>query len=175
MPLAFRASQQLQLAVPEPNDQLPAYLDDEERVIEALLDPRQLTPLAPGRYRYMVTRLKVFQLQVQPIVELVARSSPGRLELAAHDCQLEGLGVVDDFELTLSAWLEASGDGLDGEAVLAVRVSQPPLLKLVPPRALEATGGSLLAGILLGIKSRVAQQLVGDYRRWASEHTPLQS
>lgn len=170
MPLAFRASQQLQLAVPRPSDHLPAYLNDEERVIQALLDPSQLTPLAPGRYRYTVSRLKVFQLQVQPIVELVARRSPGRLELEARDCQLEGLGVVDDFELTLAAWLEANDDGLDGEATLAVSVSQPPLLKLVPPRALEATGGSLLAGILLGIKSRVSQQLVGDYQRWANGH-----
>lgn len=170
MPLAFRASQQLQLAVPEPNDQLAAYLDDEERVIQALLDPRQLSPLGPGRYRYTVTRLKLFQLKIQPIVELVARRSPGRLELEAHDCQLEGLGVVDDFHLTLSAWLEASGDGLDGEAILAVSVSQPPLLKLVPPPALEATGGSLLAGILLGIKTRVAQHLVEDYQSWIANH-----
>jgi hypothetical protein len=169
VPLAFRASQQLQLAVPEPNDHLSAYLNDEERVIQALLDPSQLTPLAPGRYRYTVTRLRVFQLQIQPVVELVAQRSPGRLELAARDCQLEGLGPVEDFELTLSAWLEATGGALDGEAILAVRVSQPPLLKLVPPRALEATGGSLLAGILLGIKSRVAQQLVGDYQRWARD------
>jgi branched-subunit amino acid transport protein len=42
-------------------------------------------------------------------------------------------------------------EGLEGEATLAVEVSQPPLLKLIPARVLEATGRSLLAGILLGI------------------------
>lgn len=169
VPLAFRGSQQLQLSVPKPSDHLQAYLDDEERVIRALLDPSQLTPIGPGRYLYTVSRLKVFQLQIQPIVELVARRSPGRLELEARDCRLEGIGVVDDFELSLAAWLEASNGCLDGEASLAVSVSQPALLKLVPPRALEATGCSLLSGILLGIKSRVAQQLVGDYHQWARQ------
>jgi hypothetical protein len=66
----------------------------------------------------------------------------------------------------------ATGDGLSGEATLAVRVSQPPLLKLIPARVLEATGQSLLAGILLGIKSRVGQQLLADFERWCQECAP---
>jgi hypothetical protein len=49
-------------------------------------------------------------------------------------------------------------------------VSQPSLLKLIPAKVLEATGRSLLAGILLGIKGRVGQQLLSDYRLWCQEH-----
>jgi hypothetical protein len=166
MPLAFSASQALQLPVEHHLSQLSSYLDDEERVIGALLDPSQLSRLEAGRYRYTVTRLQVFQLQIQPVVELVARRSPGRIELEAVDCELEGLGLVDDFRLTLQSWLETSDSGLVGEAVLAVSVSQPSLLRLIPPGVLEATGRSLLAGILLGIKTRVGQQLVEDFERW---------
>jgi hypothetical protein len=53
-------------------------------------------------------------------------------------------------------------------------VSQPPLLRLIPAGVLEATGQSLLSGILLGIKGRVGQQLLGDFERWCTEspHTP---
>ena len=58
------------------------------------------------------------------------------------------------------------GNGLEGEAELAVEVSQPPLLRLIPPRVLEATGRSVLSGILLGIRRRVSQQLVGDFHEW---------
>jgi hypothetical protein len=166
MPLAFSASQALQLPVQRQASQLGAYLNDEQRVISALLDPKQLSPLGPGRYRYTVTRLQVFQLQIQPVVELVARRSPNRIELEALDCELEGLGLVDDFQLTLHSWLEATADGLVGEASLAVSVSQPSLLRLIPPAVLEATGRSLLAGILLGIKTRVGQQLVSDFENW---------
>ncbi len=166
MPLAFSASQALHLPVEQEQERLAAYLADEERVMAALLDARQLEPLSPGRYRYTVTKLQVFQLQIQPVVELVARSHPNRIELEAVDCELEGLGLVDDFRLTLHSWLEVSDAGLAGEAALAVSVSQPSLLKLVPTGVLEATGRSLLAGILLGIKTRVGQQLLGDFERW---------
>ena len=169
MPLAFSASQALELPVERQRERLGAYLNDEQRVIGALLDARQLTPLSEGRYRYTVTRLQVFQLQIQPVVDLVARRSPGRIELEAVDCQLEGLGLVDDFRLTLHSWLQAGPMGLEGEASLGVSVSQPSLLRLIPANVLEATGRSLLAGILLGIKTRVGQQLVHDFESWCAD------
>lgn len=169
MTLAFSARQQLALPVHENIEQLADYLRDEERVVGALLDSRQLEPLGPGHYRYTVTRVQVFQLQIQPIVELEVHCQQGRLELQALDCQLEGLGLVDDFHLRLDSWLEASAEGLEGEASLSVTVSQPLLLKLIPPRILEATGHSVLAGILVGIRNRVRQQLLEDFRSWCQE------
>lgn len=171
MTLAFSARQQLSLPVAEDGDQLAGYLNDQERVVGALLDPRQLQILGPGHYRYTVSRVQVFQLQIQPIVELQATSVEGRLELEALDCRLEGLGLVDDFKLGLNSWLTAGPNGLEGEASLSVTVSQPPLLKLIPPRILEATGRSVLGGILLGIRNRVSLQLLHDFRQWCRERT----
>jgi len=170
MPLAFSASQQLQLDVSHQPERLAAYLSDQDRVVKALLDPNQLEPLGPGRYRYAVTHLQVFQLQIQPVVDLSIHLAQDRLVLEATECELEGLGLVDDFQLTLGSWLAAGANGLEGEASLAVTVSQPSLLKLIPAKVLEATGRSLLAGILLGIKGRVGQQLLSDYRLWCQEH-----
>jgi hypothetical protein len=170
MPLAFSASQQLQLDVSLQPERLAAYLSDQDRVVKALLDPNQLEPLGPGRYRYAVTHLQVFQLQIQPVVDLRIHLAQDRLVLEATECELEGLGLVDDFQLTLGSWLAAGANGLEGEASLAVTVSQASLLKLIPAKVLEATGRSLLAGILLGIKGRVGQQLLSDYRLWCQEH-----
>jgi len=70
MPLAFSASQQLQLDVSVQPERLASYLQDQDRVVKALLDPSQLEPIGPGRYRYTVTQLQVFQLQIQPLVDL---------------------------------------------------------------------------------------------------------
>ncbi len=70
MPLAFEASQKLDLPVRTGADRLPTYLLEEERVLGALLDAKQLTRLQPGRYRYVVTSLQVFQLHVKPVVSL---------------------------------------------------------------------------------------------------------
>lgn len=166
MPLAFSASQRLDLPVDRNRRHLAAYLQQEERVIGALLDERQLSKLSPGTYRYTVTTLQVFQLQVKPVVSLQVQTDQGSIHMRALDCELEGLGIVQDFSLTLDATLICDKHGLSGDARLDVSVSQPPLLKLIPRQALEKTGASLLSGILLGIKTRVGQQLLTDFHSW---------
>ena len=68
MPLAFEASQKLDLPVKAEAMRLPDYLQEEERVLGALLDSRQLTKVSPGHYSYLVTSLQVFQLQVHLVL-----------------------------------------------------------------------------------------------------------
>lgn len=167
MTLAFRASQHLDLPVVNQTEHLRSYLQQEDRVIKALLDARQLDRIGPGRYRYTVTTLQVFQLQVCPVVSLKIEQGDGRIVIKATDATLDGLGLVDDFQLSLEALLEVADHGLQGEATLEVHVSQPPLLKLIPKRVLESTGESILNGILMTIKGRVGRQLVRDFQDWA--------
>ena len=90
--------------------------------------------------------------------------------MSALDSKLDGLGLIEDFNLILKANLEATAFGLEGEALLGVSVSQPPLLKLLPKKILESTGHSVLNGILLGIKSRVQQQLIKDFINWCESN-----
>ncbi len=169
MPLAFQAKQNLDLPVETNADRLPAYLLEQERVVGAMLDAKKLTPLGPGLFRYNVTSFKVFQLEVNPVVSIGVETTEGKLRMHATDSELDGLGLVDDFELSLDATLEATPRGLEGVALLGVTVSQPPLLKLIPRQVLESTGQSILNGILLGIKARVRQQLLGDFSKWCKE------
>lgn len=170
MNLTFSASQELVIPVHDQADRLADYLADERRIIEALLDPRQLISLEQGRYRYEVAHLQVFQLPIQPVVELQTRRSPGRLDIEAVDGELVGLGMVDEFELSLSSWLQVAGPALEGAACLGVTVSRPSLLKLIPSSVLVATGGSLLGGLLKGMKNRVSQQLLRDFQHWCQQH-----
>ena len=130
-----------------------------------MLDAKKLTLLGPGSYRYAVTSLNVFQLQLNPVVSIAVEVSDGKLKMSATDSELQGLGLVDDFVLSLDATLEATENGLEGQALLAVSVTQPPLLKLIPKEVLEKTGESILSGILLAIKSRVGKQLVDDFKK----------
>ncbi len=169
MPLAFNARQKLDLPVRSHSERLPDYLLQEERVVGAMLDPKKLTPLGPSKFRYVVTSFNVFRLQVNPVVSIGVKSSEGKLSMHVTDSQLDGLGFIDDFELTLDSTLEATKHGLEGEALLGVTVSQPPLLKLIPPKILESTGQSILNGILLGIKARVGKQLIEDFHNWCAE------
>ena len=166
MMLAFDAKQKLKLSVTRNKKYLSKYLLEEERVVGAMLDPNKLVPEGAGRYKYTVTSFRVFQLDVNPVVSIAVENKEGILKMSALDSKLDGLGIVDDFNLVLKANLEATDIGLEGEALLGVSVSQPPLLKLVPKKILESTGHSVLNGILLGIKSRVQQQLIKDFVNW---------
>ena len=166
MLLSFDAKQKLKLSVTRNKEYLSKYLLEEERVVGAMLDSRKLVPEGKGKYKYTVTSFKVFQLDINPVVLIAVENKNGILKMSALDSTLDGLGIVDDFNLILKANLEATSMGLEGEALLGVSVSQPPLLKLVPRKILESTGHSVLNGILLGIKSRVQQQLVNDFSEW---------
>jgi len=166
MLLSFDAKQKLKLSVTRNKEYLSKYLLEEERVVGAMLDSKKLVPEGEGRYKYTVTSFKVFQLDINPVVSISGDIRDGILRMSALDSKLDGLGMIDDFNLILKANLEATETGLEGEALLGVSVSQPPILKLVPKKILESTGHSVLNGILLGIKSRVQQQLVKDFLDW---------
>ena len=166
MLLSFDAKQKLKLSVTRNKEYLSKYLLEEERVVGAMLDSKKLEPEGEGRYKYTVTSFKVFQLDINPVVLIGVENRDGILRMSALESTLDGLGMIDDFNLILKANLEATEVGLEGEALLGVCVSQPPLLKLVPKKILESTGHSVLNGILLGIKSRVQQQLVKDFLDW---------
>ncbi|MED5263715.1 MAG: DUF1997 domain-containing protein [Cyanobacteriota bacterium] len=174
MPLAFQASQNLNLPVRQNAERLPAYLLEQDRVLAALLEWEKLTPLGEGRFSYAVTSLNVFQLQINPVVSLKVDNCDGKLSIRATDSELKGLDLVDDFDLGLEAIMEATPKGLEGEALLSVSVTPPALLKLIPKGVLKSTGQSILSGILLGIKTRVGQQLVKDFSQWCQE-TPIRS
>ena len=166
MLLSFDAKQKLKLSVTRNKEYLSKYLLEEERVVGAMLDSKKLLPEGKGKYKYTVTSFKVFQLDINPVVSIGVENKDGILSMSALDSTLDGLGIVDDFNLVLKANLEATAIGLEGEALLGVAVSQPPQLKLVPKKILESTGHSVLNGILLGIKTRVQQQLVKDFLEW---------
>ena len=166
MLLSFDAKQKLRLSVTTNKERLSTYLLQEERVVGAMLDSNKLRPEGHGKYKYNVTSFRVFQLDVNPVVSIAVENKNGVLVMSALDSKLDGLGIVDDFNLLLKANLQATDIGLEGEALLGVTVSQPPLLRLIPKKILESTGHSVLNGILLGIKTRVQQQLIKDFTNW---------
>ena len=166
MLLSFDAKQKLKLSVTTNKERLSKYLLQEERVVGAMLDSNKLIPEGQGKYKYNVTSFRVFQLDVNPVVSIAVENKNGVLIMSALDSKLDGLGIVDDFNLLLRANLQATNIGLEGEAILGVTVSQPSLLKLIPKKILESTGHSVLNGILLGIKTRVQQQLIKDFTSW---------
>ncbi|WP_257243016.1 DUF1997 domain-containing protein [Candidatus Synechococcus spongiarum] len=171
MELAFSARQKLGLAVPESLESLTAYLRQEERVVRVLLGSGALQVLGLAHYRYTLPRLRVFQLQVQPIVDLRTTLLSQRLIIRSCRCRLDSTVLtVNDFQLQLDSWLEVRDGQLEGEASLAVQVSRPELLRLIPKTVLEGTGVRVLAGVLGRIKARMSRKLLQDFQDWRREN-----
>ena len=116
MLLSFDAKQKLKLSVTRNKDYLSKYLLEEERVVGAMLDSKKLVPEGVGRYKYTVTSFKVFQLDINPVVSIAVENKDGILKMSALESTLDGLGMIDDFNLILKANLEATDTGLEGEA-----------------------------------------------------------
>ena len=170
MQLAFSARQKLGLAVPGSSENLSAYLRQEERVVRILLGSDALQALGPARYRYTLPRFKVFQLQVQPIVDLRTTLLPQRLVIRSCQCRLNSTALAaNDFQLQLESWLEARGEQVEGDASLVIQVNRPALLRLIPKAVLEGAGVRVLAGVLGGIKSRIGQEFLQDFQAWCLE------
>ena len=170
MQLAFSARQKLGLAVPGSSENLCAYLRQEERVVRVLLGSGALQVLGPAHYRYTLPQLKVFQLQVQPIVDLRTTLLPQRLLIRSCQCRLDSTALAgNDFQLQLESWLEARGEQLEGDASLAVQVSRPEVLRLIPKAVLEGAGARVLARVLGGIKARISQRFLQDFQFWCLE------
>ena len=71
MLLSFDAKQKLKLSVTRNKEYLSKYLLEEERVVGAMLDSKKLVPEGVGRYKYTVTSFKVFQLDINPVVDFI--------------------------------------------------------------------------------------------------------
>ena len=170
MTLAFHASQHLDLSIDRETDRLPSYLQNRKQVLGALLGTNQLECLGYNRFRYVVATLEIFHLSIRPVVVLDVGGGEDNLTIHAVDVKIEGMGLVDDFQLTLNAILRARKDGLTGQADLGVQVGQIPLLRFIPKHILEKTGESVLNGLLLTIKGRVGQQVLKDFLSWCDKY-----
>ena len=85
-----------------------------------MLDSQKLVPEGEGRYKYTVTSFKVFQLDINPVVLIAVENKDGILKMSALESKLDGLGMIDDFNLILKANLESTDIGLEGEALLGI-------------------------------------------------------
>ena len=125
MPLAFSASQRLDLPVEQIAEHLADYLQQEERVIAALLDERQLTKLLPRHLSLHRDHPAGLSTAGETGGLSPGSDGSGSIQMRALDCELDGLGIVQDFSLTLDATLICDEHGLSGDARLDVSVSQP--------------------------------------------------
>ena len=176
----FRASQMLNLRVPNGPLPIEHYLRQPHRLVQAITDPRRVDQLEEGLYRLSLRPLQFLGITIQPTTDLrVWVLTDGTLCLVAVDCQVYGPAYLDyvnqSFSMGLTGRLTPQPQdpytALVGQADLQVQLDLPTPLTLMPSPMVQTAGGRLLGGILATIKHRLERQLVEDYQAWADQQS----
>ncbi|MFZ4641107.1 MAG: DUF1997 domain-containing protein [Nodosilinea sp.] len=174
----FRASQKLNLRVP--NEALPIehYLRQPQRLVQAITDPNYMEILEDGICRLSLRPLQFLGISVEPTADLkLWVLTDGTLCLQSVNCEVRGPAYLNyvnqSFAMVLTGSLRPQRyfpyTELLGQADLAVQIDLPSPLKVMPASIVDMAGRKLLAGILATIKNRIERQLVGDYRAWVTQ------
>ncbi len=171
----FSASQAVTISVPQQPLPIETYLSEPRRLVEALVDEKQVETLGPNLFRLKVRPLKFIGLTIQPICDIEIWLDDQTVRLRSDRCQLEGYKSFNQkFSMNMQGYLvsqqTAKGKKLRGQANLMVSVDLPSAATLMPRPILVRTGNGLLNGILITLKQRLMRQLIADYCDWAKSN-----
>lgn len=175
----FTASESVNLTVPPENTPIQYYLRQPRRLVEAIANPKLMTPLSENRFHLKMRPLNfldMYHFQPSAVLKVIADNS-GMVTLTSESCEVLGNDYINDrFSLSLKGKLypveEQGTTYLQGRADLIVDVDLPPPLWFTPRPMLETTGNGLLKSVLMRIKQKLMNQLISDYRQWANQTTP---
>lgn len=174
----FTASESVNLRVPPQDTPIQHYLRQPRRLVNAIANPKLMTPLSENRFHLKMRPLNfldLYHFQPSAVLNVVA-DTDGTVRLTSESCEVLGNDYINDrFSLSLKGKLypvEENGTiYLRGRADLVVDVDLPPALWFTPRPMLETTGNGLLKGVLGRIKQKLMSQLISDYREWANQKT----
>lgn len=174
MQIRFRASQSVELLVPDQQIPIEHYLRQPHRLINALVDSSRVEALSGDSFRLKMRPLNFLTLSIQPTVDMqIWAETDGTTHLRSLGCEIRGIEYINErFDLNLLGKLVPTqtekGTYLIGRADLQVEVGLPPAFWFTPKPLIEATGNGLLRSVLLTIKQRLMHQLLSDYCSWAT-------
>jgi hypothetical protein len=172
METCFKATQFVEMTVPQEAVPIQHYLRQPRRVVNALAASSQIEYLGDDVFRLKMRPLTFMMLSLQPIVDMkVWAEADGTVHIRSIACEIRGIEYINQrFALNLAGKLQPqtinSVTTLIGKAELEVRVEIPFALMFTPKPLLEASGNGLLKSVLLTIKQRLMHHLLLDYRNW---------
>jgi len=182
----FQARESVAIAVPKQSIPITNYLQEPQRLVDALQDQSQIEILAKSKgnslitFRFVLQPLSFLQLRIFPTVDLDAWSDQtGNVYLRSLSSQVKAdlMGIEfphPHFELDLKGQIYAKADQLFGDASLDVRVEVPPPVSFTPQSMLQSTGNDLLSSVLHSMKQRLLQQLIKNYSQWTESQENYQ-
>ncbi|KAK8952278.1 hypothetical protein KSP39_PZI004770 [Platanthera zijinensis] len=145
----------------------------------SVLDAQRIERVDDNTFRCYVYSIKFFSFEVCPVLIVRVEEEPYGCCIRLLSCKLEGSPVVqaqnDKFSASMvnkvsydTALHHSQLQQLTSDTVIEVTIEIPFLFRWIPRNAIESTGTEVLERLLRIMLPRFLDQLVKDYRAWAS-------
>ena len=148
-------------------DSLERFLQKPTRTMAALLSRKRMTPLGQGRFLYQSRTFRVLQFEIRPVVVFQAVWQHRCLRIDFEDCQLKGLGAVQEaVRFECRAVLTPRDQRLDAEATAALAIAERHPLQRLPLSVMEALASKALGLVVVRLERRCQGGLRRAVERW---------
>ncbi|KAL5569480.1 hypothetical protein UlMin_026055 [Ulmus minor] len=145
----------------------------------SVLDAERIERVDDSTFRCYVYKIKFFAFEVCPVLLVRVEEQPNGCCIKLLSCKLEGSPIVvaqnDKFDAFMENKIscdsnrsDLSVEQLTSDTVIEVSIEIPFAFLPIPVNAIESTGTQVLEQILKIMLPRFMQQLVKDYKAWAS-------
>ena len=148
-------------------DCLERFLQKPKRTMAALLSRERMTPLGQGRFLYQSRPFRVLQFEIRPVVVFQAVWQHRCLRIDFEDCQLRGLGAVQEaVRFECRAVLTPRDQRLDAEATAALAIAERHPLQRLPLSVMGALASKALGRVVVRLERRCQGGLRRAVERW---------
>ncbi|KAJ6794564.1 Uncharacterized protein M6B38_230640 [Iris pallida] len=151
----------------------------------SVLDAQRIERVDENTFRCFIYRLKFFSFEVCPVLLVRVEQEPLGCCIRLLSCKLEGSPLVeaqnDKFSASMVNRVSCSSGANNSElqklttnTTIEVIIDIPSAFRMIPVQAIESAGTQVLEQLLRIVLPRFTQQLVKDYKAWASGNTSRQ-
>ncbi|KAJ3682543.1 hypothetical protein LUZ60_015116 [Juncus effusus] len=146
----------------------------------SVLDAERIERVDDKTFRCFVYRFKFFSFEVCPVLVVRVDEEPDGCCIRLLSCKLEGSPLVEAQNEKFSASMvnrvfckgnlqdDLTTQQLTSDTSIEVTIDIPFPFRAIPVEAIESTGRQVLEQILQAMLPRFLNQLVKDYKAWAS-------
>ena len=155
-------------------DELTAFLSDSNRIMRALLDPKNLRQLGPDRFLYASRPYRLLTFQIQPQVVFAVGWEAEKLHIVFESCDIAGLGDIEkSLCFTCKASIHPVNGGLEAVATADLKLTKTALTAFIPDPVWLGLGRKALNLVFKRLEERCQRRLRKSAVRWVQRASSL--
>ena len=155
-------------------DDLKTFLSDSNRIMRALLDPKNLRQLGHDRFLYASRPYRLLTFEIQPQVVFAVHWGAEKLNIVFESCDIAGLGGIEkSLCFSCTATIYPVSGGLEAVAKADLKLTKTVLTAFVPDAVWLRLGRKALNIVFKRLEERCQRRLRKSAVRWVQRASSL--